>query len=415
MLGSVADMSLGRPRPLLLAAALLSLLVAPPAQAEPGEELTIYALTFGPGDHPFFKFGHNALWVQPRDGQGLVYNFGTFGFDQPNLIPKFLKGRLMYWLSVSPVDSALESYRATNRTIEAQELDLTPAERLGLFQRLQENSKLENREYLYDYFWDNCSTRVRDAIDVTLGGKVKVAGQAPAAMTLRAHALRLTADLLWEYVGLHFGLGQPTDRPLNAWNEAFLPEKLRDLLRTVKVEREGGARPLVKSERVLFMATRPTPLAQAPRWAPWFALVGVAVGGTLALVGLVARGQPAARVLLGLLSSVLGLVLGLLGLILVALWLFTNHKATHANANILLCAPWAVALAPLGIGVAQGWSGSLRTAYALAVGAAVLAVVGVVAKVLPGLTQDNTAFLVLLVPIWLGMAFGLRQVVPGRP
>ena len=405
-------MSLGRPRPLLLAAALLGLLVAPRAQAQPGDDLTIYALTFGPGDHPFFKFGHNAIWVQPRAGQGLVFNFGTFAFDQPNLIPKFLKGRLMYWLSVSGVETALQSYQATNRTIEAQELDLTPAEREGLYRRLLDNARPENRAYLYDYFWDNCSTRVRDAIDLTLGGKVKTAGQAPAAMTLRAHALRLTSDLLWEYVGLHFGLGRPTDRPMNAWNEAFLPEKLRDLLRTVRVERADGLRSLVKSERVIFAARRPVPPAQAPRWAPWFALVGVAAGGTLALVGLVARGQPAARVLLGLVTSVLGLVLGLLGLILLALWLFTNHKATHGNANILVCAPWAVALAPLGIGVALGWPGSRRLAYRLVVGAAVLALVGVVAKVLPGLTQDNTAFLLLLVPVWLGMALGLRQVVP---
>src|SRR6185436_14503495 len=129
MLGSVADMSLGRPRPLLLAAALLALLVAPRARAEPGDDLTIYALTFGPGDHPFFKFGHNAILVQPRQGEGLVFNFGTFSFDQPNLIPKFLRGRLMYWLSVSPVEQTLYSYEPSNRTIEAQELDLTPAER----------------------------------------------------------------------------------------------------------------------------------------------------------------------------------------------------------------------------------------------------------------------------------------------
>src|SRR4029450_5190838 len=120
-------MPLGRSRALLLAAALT--LLTSPAQAEPGEDLTISMVTFGPGDHPFFKFGHNALLVQPRDGRGMVYNFGTFAFDQPNLIPKFLKGRLMYWLSVSPVGSSFASYQGSNRTIEAQELDLTPAER----------------------------------------------------------------------------------------------------------------------------------------------------------------------------------------------------------------------------------------------------------------------------------------------
>jgi len=384
------------------------------AQAEPGDDLTISMLTFEPGDHPFFKFGHNALWVQQRDGQGMVFNFGTFAFDQPNLIPKFLKGRLMYWLSVSPVGPALYSYEASNRTIEVQELDLTPAERYGLYRRLVDNARPENREYLYDYFWDNCSTRVRDAIDLTVGGKVKAVAQGPASMSLRANALRMTSDLPWEYVGLHFGLGSPTDRPMTRWQEAFLPEKLRDLLRTVRVERDGVSRPLVKSERVMFAAARPPKPDHPPRWTHWFALVGLASGAALALLGLAARRRPVARVALGLICSLLGLVLGLLGLILLALCLLTNHKAAHANANILQCAPWAVALLPLGIGVALGWQKAGRRAYWVAVSAAVLALVGVVAKVLPGVTQDNTAFIVLFVPLWLGMAWGLRQVAPAR-
>jgi hypothetical protein len=109
---------------------------------------------------------------------------------------------------------------------------------------------------------------------------------------------------------------------------------------------------------------------------------------------------------------VLGLVLGLLGLILLALWIFTNHRAAYANANIFLCAPWAVALAPLGIGVALGWAGARRAAYWTAAAAAVLALVGIAAKILPGTTQDNAAFLALLIPLWLGLAWGLRQVLP---
>src|SRR4051794_13734708 len=77
------------------------------ARAEPGDDLTVSVLTFGPGDHPFFKFGHNAIWVRPKDGEGAVFNFGTFAFDNPNLIPKFLRGRLTYWLSASPAEPVL--------------------------------------------------------------------------------------------------------------------------------------------------------------------------------------------------------------------------------------------------------------------------------------------------------------------
>jgi hypothetical protein len=401
-----------RPRTLLLAAACAcALVLARPALAEPGDDLTVSVLTFGPGDHPFFKFGHNAIWVQPRDGRGMVFNFGTFSFDQPNLIPKFLRGRLMYWLSVSPVEQTLHSYRSANRTIEVQELDLTPAERQGLLDRLLANSRPDRREYLYDYFWDNCSTRVRDAIDVTLGGKLKALGESqPATMSLRENALRMTSDLLWEYTGLSFGLGSPTDATMNAWQEGFLPEKLAALLRQAKVERGGAFHPLVKAERVLFPAQRVPPPARAPGWVPWFALVGLGVGTVLAGLGWAAARWPAARVTLGLLASVIGLVLGGLGTILVLLWAFTNHRAAHANANILLCAPFALALLPLGIGVALGWARSRRSAAFIAAAAAGLAVTGVLAKVLPGTTQDNTAFLALFLPMWLGMAWGLRQL-----
>src|SRR4051812_18365123 len=108
----------------IFAVSLLSLLLgmnsAPArAQTQPRGPLHSYVLTFGPGDHPFFKFGHNAIWIRPEGGRGLVFNFGTFAFDSPALIPKFLKGRLNYWLSVSPDEDTFYSYQAANRSIAA--------------------------------------------------------------------------------------------------------------------------------------------------------------------------------------------------------------------------------------------------------------------------------------------------------
>jgi Domain of unknown function (DUF4105) len=381
-----------------------------PARAEPGDDLTVSVLTFGPGEHPFFKFGHNAIWVKPSTGQGVVFNFGTFAFEGPGLIPKFLRGRLTYWLSASTAESALWSYQAANRSIEVQELDLTAAQRWTLFERLRDNARPDKREYLYDYFWDNCSTRVRDAIDVTVGGRVRLAGQAPASMTLRAHALRMTADLPWEFLGLAFGLGRPTDLPVDQWKESFLPEKLRDLLRRVRIERDGISRPLVKSERVMFQALRPAPPEHPPRWTGWFLLLGLGLGGALAALGVVARRTTLARATLGLAAAGLGGVLGLLGLILVLLWVATNHRAAHANANILQAAPWALALLPLGVGTALGRAWAARAAFLVAASATVLSAAGLAAKVIPGPAQDNVMFIAVLLPTWLGLTFGLGRI-----
>jgi hypothetical protein len=388
---------------------------AMPAGAEPGDEMTVYALTFGPGSHPFFKFGHNAILVETGGGDGLVYNFGTFQFDSWALIPKFLRGRFNYWLSVSSAEATMASYIAENRTIVAQELDLTAAQKRELARSLRENSRPENREYLYDYFLDNCSTRVRDALDRVLGGRIKQAGQRPAAMSFREHALRMTADLLPEYLALHLGLGSATDSPITLWEESFLPERLHDLLREVRIPGQGGDRPLVRSERVLFAARRPTVPAQPPSWTLWLLAVGTAAGGALAGLGRLRGRGRGGRIALGVLVALLGLLAGLLGLILTGLWAFTDHRAAHANANITLLAPWAIALTGYGIGVARGRPASARRALWVAATALAFALFGLLLKLLPGPAQDNVPWVALLLPIWIGMAAGLAwaSAAPG--
>jgi len=119
----------------------------PAAAPVPVEDpLSIYVLTFGPGDHPFFMFGHDAVLVRDRAARtDKVYNFGTFRFDSPQLIVEFLKGRLTYWLSVSPLPFVLESYAAENRSVAVQELVLPPDEKRTLRDRLDENALPRNR------------------------------------------------------------------------------------------------------------------------------------------------------------------------------------------------------------------------------------------------------------------------------
>src|SRR5262249_46156340 len=115
---------------------------------------------------------------------------------------------------------------------------------------------------------------------------------------------------------------------------------------------------------------------------------------------------------LGALSALLGFVLGMLGLILLLLWAATNHRAAHANANILLCAPWTISLLPVGVGVAVGSERATRLAFWIAASGLALAVARLVAQVCPGPSQDNAPFLALLPPFCLGPTAGLRQLPP---
>ena len=123
---------------------LLVLLASPTLRAaEPGAELSISLLTMGPGEHPFTKFGHSAIWVHDSlTRRDEVFNYGTFAFDSPTLVLDSVAGKLPYWLSVQSMTSTLRTYGAQGRSLLASELELTPAERVRLYSALRENASV---------------------------------------------------------------------------------------------------------------------------------------------------------------------------------------------------------------------------------------------------------------------------------
>jgi hypothetical protein len=384
-------------------------IVAPPVPTAPAlDPLSIYVVTFGPGDHPFFKFGHDALLVRDRAaGTDRVYNFGTFRFDAPGLIVDFLHGRLTYWLSVSNLAPTVASYERENRTIVLQELALPPAEKQALRARLDVNARPESRDYKYDYFLDNCATRVRDAVDRATGGALRASARAPGRLTLREQALRMTADTPWLYLALDLVLGGATDRPIDRWAEMYIPEELERGLRAVTLPGPEGPHPLVVSEQTVFAANRPPPLERPPARFVSLLLVGRALGLVFVALGWAAPHRKALRALLGVAVAVWGLLVGFVGCFLVYAWVATDHVVTHRNENIFQCAPWAVVLLVLGLGVAFGSRRATVGALRVAVASLLLALVGWGLKADPAFAQHNASLIALLLPPWFGMSIGL--------
>jgi hypothetical protein len=378
--------------------------------------LLVYVLTFGPGDHPFFKFGHDAIWIHDTEGgTDKVYNFGTFAFS-PRVILDFLHGRMTYWLSVSGLPVTLASYEHENRAIDVQELRLSPGSKLTLQARLEEDACPENRDYKYDYFLDNCSTRVRDAIDASVGGALQASAQTPARLTLRGQALRMTADYWPLYVALDIVLGPDTDRPIDRWGEMFIPQELARGLAAVTVDTPAGARPLVKDARTVFPAHRPPPLETPPARGRTFFVAGCALGLLFFLLGWAGRhprlaggARLACRALHGLLLAAWGLASGFVGGFLVYAWALTDHVVAHRNQNILLFAPWAIALTVLGPGVALGWPRATRAARVVATAAFAASVAALLLKVGVARHQENERLLAFALPVWLGV----RASLPG--
>ena len=400
---------------LLLLACLLALLVPAHAHAAAPPPTRVSVLTMGPGDHPFTRFGHNAILLEwDRDGytRTQVYNFGTFEFDGLQGVSDFMAGRFRYWLSVTNLETTVRAYSAANRSLIAQELELTADERIELARALVENARPEHRYYDYDYYRDNCSTRVRDAIDRVVGGELRRGVVGPGHFTFRQHTLRLVGDTPWLYFGLDIALGAPTDRPTTHWDELFLPQELHDALG--HAQRVLGAErvPLVKSERSLLRANRP-PLPGAPA-AAWLAYLGCGTGLGLLFAGLGwgAAQKRFGRVVFGAVTALCGASFGLLGTALAIFWA-SKHWAAHANPSLLGCPPWSLALVALGGASALGRGGTraarrLRLVLTASLASSLVLLVLALALGLANHGHESLRMAALFVPLWAGFCWGAR-------
>ena len=401
-----------------LAGALAVILLAAPLAAQspaaiPGSELRISLITMGPGTYIWERFGHNAIRVTDTStGADTTYNYGMFDFGQANFYANFAHGRMDYWMEGHDAGREIASYMRSNRSVWAQELNLTPAQRLALRDFLQWNARPENRFYRYHYYYDNCSTRVRDALDRVLGGAIQEAtGAAPSGTTFRSHTRRLTEYDPFIYTGINIGLGRPTDRPITRWEEMFLPLALREQVRTMTVADERGApRPLVAAEETLYLSTAEVPPDSPPRWWPGYLVAGLALGALIAVCGRRRHASRLARTLFVIAGGLWGLVAGVAGIVLAWLWLFTDHTTSYANENLLHLFPLSLALAVLVPLVAHGRrvAGAAR---GIAFAVAALSLAGLALKLLPG-SQVNFEVIALALPIHLGMVAALRSSPP---
>ena len=315
-------------------------------------------LTFGQGTPVFERFGHNAIRItDPLSGLDISWNWGMFSFDEPNFLGRFLSGDSRYWMEGFPTESLLAYYSDNNRSAEEQVLNLTGLQKARLLEFVRWNALDANKYYRYDYFLDNCSTRVRDALDAVLGGALKRAwADSLSDHSFRGEALRLTEEARFSRLGIDIALGPKADTRMSAWDEMYVPMRLRDRLRGVLVPGPDGVPvKLVKSERLIFAATRdaeaPMPATLPGLYVAFVicSLAPLAFFGGLAFMSAM-RGrwpgaQRVARVAVAAISAAWYFVCGLVGTLVVFMELFSAHTFWYRNWNVLLLTPVALAAA----------------------------------------------------------------------
>ncbi|TAL74537.1 MAG: DUF4105 domain-containing protein [Rhodanobacter sp.] len=371
----------------------------------PGANLEVYLVTYGPGDVYWERFGHDAIELRDAvGGEAINFNYGMFDFNAKNFFLNFARGRMRYLMDAEPTEPEEADYVAAGRSITRQRLALSPQQAGALRDFLLWNLRPENVGYPYDYYVDNCTTRVRDAFDKALGGIIHTQLLTQTgSMTYRQQTVRLMRAQPWLMLVLDLGLGPYADQPMNGWTESFLPEVLQHQLRSIRVPgAAGGNQPLVESETVL----APSRVVAPPASAPDLRLPLAAAGLALALILLAtARWW---RTGYALLVSMFCIAAGLVGVILIALWTLTAHHSAWANANLLLFSPLAFLLSRAAWRLRHGHAPSRLAGTALSM--QLLAVLAAIAlHALPGTVQQNQPWILFALPVWLAVAWTLRQ------
>jgi hypothetical protein len=379
----------------------------------PADTISVSLLTFQPGSEYWQRFGHDALLLrESTSGEAITYNYGLFDFRQKNFFLNFARGYMIYRVAPNWLANDLPIYAQDGRWALEQKLDLTSEQRSWLRDYLEWITAPEHAEYRYDYFLSNCSTRVRDALDRALGGALRkqLEGRATPA-TYRSEALRLISPDLPMFIGMDAALGPTADKPIDLWQQSFGPITLMEAVRTVRVKGEDGREhPLVASEtRLLEGSTALDPPAAAPSLNRPFLLAGLGLTALLVLLA-TQRRRLAARILTSLLATAMSLTLGVAGLILALLWAFTDHWAGWHNENLLLMNPASLLLLPACVLSLRAQWNPGKVTRSLATVLAVSAVAAALLRLAPGAYQGNLHWLLLILPIQLGLALFIFRV-----
>jgi hypothetical protein len=388
-----------------------------------GENLTLKVVVMGPGDELYFWWGHIALIVEDSiTGRSRLFDYGLFSFDNENFFVNFAFGRLIYSCGVSPTDRVFANYMSANRSIDIYTLDIPPEKRLEVLRFAEINVLPENRDYYYHHFRDNCSTRIRDIIDLATDGQFfEKYGHAPSRFTFRDHVRRHTwfsPPVDWV---LNFWMGQVIDIPITVWDDMFLPSEVgKHIDEFWYTDANGERRKLVTSIESYYRAHGRPIVLEVPRnqWPRQlvFSLVLSLVFGFFCF--LQAKKIRAGKILYGLSMSFAGFVFGSAGLLLYFMNLFTNHDYTYENYNILFGTPLLLAAVPLGICYAFTKKRSkflfcdtlLRLLWLLT---AIGIFVSMAIKLFPSFYQQNLTDQMLMLPLALTFALqpvGLRLV-----
>ncbi len=303
-------------------------------ELSPQAEISV--ITCGPGYNELYAtFGHSAFRVHDITNRiDKVYNYGTFNFDTPNFYLKFTQGKLLYDLRAYPFGAFLQGYHIENRWVKGQVLDLDSKDVQKIYNFLENNAKPENRSYKYDFFFDNCSTKLYDVLETVLGKKIEFDNHFDDhKYTHRDLIYQYTTYLPWSSFGIDLALGSVIDRKATAKEYMFLPDYVFKAFSKINIHENRKVKPIVKRTEEILLDQN-NQIQDTSIFTPMLVFSFLAI-----IVILLTIKDYKNNTRNRILDQILFIVTGIVGVVVLLLWFATNHSATADNFNIL----WAFA------------------------------------------------------------------------
>ncbi|MBK79235.1 MAG: hypothetical protein CMC88_09360 [Flavobacteriaceae bacterium] len=285
-------------------------------------------ITIGPYQNELYSaFGHSGVRYQNiEQGLDVFYNYGIFDFNQPNFYTNYVKGKLTYMVGKNQYSFYERYYSNQKRYIKEQVLNLSSKEKIFLLDYLENNVKKENRFYPYNYIFNNCSTKIRDVLELTIGEKLKF-NDPPANLSYRSLIDRYLDNYKWADIGIDICLGTKIDDKASNYDAMFLPEHLFSSLENATV-----------GDKKLVFETRINNLDQDQIISRGIISPKIVFSIFLIISLYFSFRQIKYHNKFIYFDSLLFFLSGMIGILILFLWFFTDHISTN-NLNILWAFP----------------------------------------------------------------------------
>ena len=290
----------------------------------------ISLITCDPGSELYMLFGHSAIRVNDGD-RDLIYNYGTFDFNTPGFAIKFMRGKLPYMLTVNNYGRFLQEYHYDKRGVKEQKLLLDSIQKAEIIQFLNWNAKPENALYKYDFFFDNCSSRIRDIFNEISNDSLIISSE-HEEITFRQMLHEYLNGYPWMKFGIDLIIGAKADQLADVMDQMFLPDYLMNNMGNASY---NGEKLLSPVQSILIFDKEKTQRNQAKWYNPSLLFL------ILSVIWLLLTYQGKHKII-GKLTNLIFLVVGVISLIIIFLWFATDHISTKLNYNLIWLNPLAI-------------------------------------------------------------------------